>query len=156
MISVAKSSLTIAQLFRTSRDTIDACVVVGAALFWDTETYTELCKAATRGVSVRLLFPAPDSPWLDEYARKADTDDAVGFRRDLVRAGQRASRLVSGAAVRWYDAPGPCWFTIVDGKVAYRKSLDASRSETLVEEQRCLEVEHLHLVFDQLWELSLQ
>jgi hypothetical protein len=138
---------------KSARRTIDACVVVGGDLFNVPEVSEALRAASERGVDIRLLFPWHNSPWLgDMVARVHATTNYAAFVR---MASDKAAAMLPRAELRWYDAPGPCWFVTVDGSTMFTKPFDVSRQTFPVEEDRPEQIEHYCRLFDQIWELSL-
>ncbi len=137
-----------------ARQSIEACVVFGGTLFSDADVLAAIASAAGRGVVVRSLFPSPRSRWLHVFAtdrgqRPAEYNRIVGHQR------LRVAEALPSAEVRWYDAPGPCWFTLIDRTVLYTKPFGIRRALP-VAESRSDYIAHFGVTFDQLWERSLE
>lgn len=138
---------------KSARRSIDACVVVGGDLFSVTETSAALQDASRRGVQVRLLFPWHGSSWLGRLAAEAHA--STNYAKYVRRASDVAAMTLPDAEMRWYDAPGPCWFVRVDDSTLFTKPFDAVRPTYPVEEDRAPQIVHFGELFQQLWDLSI-
>jgi hypothetical protein len=136
-----------------AHNSIEACVVIGGALLFEKASFNALRSAVERGVAVRLLFPSPRSQWLHSLVTEVRGDIAA-YAKHVVEAAQLAAAGLPTAAVRWYEAPGPCWFTLVDRSVLFTKPFDMARPTIPAPESREAHIEHFGLLFDQLWERS--
>jgi len=137
-----------------ARQSIEACVVIGRTLFSDGEAFAAVAGAASRGVAVRSLFPSPRSPWLHTFAAAGGVDVAE-YNQVVARQRLRVAGAIRSAEIRWYDSPGPCWFTLIDRSVLYTKPFDATRRTLPVPENRPDYIEHFGFLFDQLWGRSV-
>jgi hypothetical protein len=136
-----------------ARSTIEACVVVGGDLFSDHEAMSSLTAQADRGTSIRVLFPMPASPWLHDLVG-AGPDGFRAYGGRVVQSAHSAGSVIGMSGLRWYDAPGPCWFVLIDRSVLFTKPFDVRRETVPVIESRQEHVEHFASVFDQLWSRS--
>lgn len=136
-----------------ARSTIEACVVVGGDLFSDYEVSSSLANLADRGIDVRVLFPLPNSPWLSNLVG-VGPDGLRAYTDRVVQSAQAAGSAVGMGGLRWYDAPGPCWFVLIDRSVLFTKPFDVRRTTVPVVEPRRKHVEHFVSIFDQLWSRS--
>lgn len=133
-----------------ARKSITACVVVGGSLFADPDSLRALRAATRRGVGVRLLFPSPHSAWLQSFARDAGHDPETYSERVAALAVRTAAALPD-AQVRRYEAPGPCWFVLIDDSVLFTKPFNAMRPTIPVRERLEPFIEHFRLLSEQLW-----
>jgi hypothetical protein len=137
-----------------ARSSVEACVVVGGHLFANADVMGALSFAARRGVAVRLLFPSARSRWLRELVN--DRMDVDWYHRRVVVAASAAGDTIPGAHIRWYESPGPCWFVMMDRSVLFTKSFEVARETIPVIQTREEHVEHFNILFDQLWDCSLE
>lgn len=133
---------------------IEACVVVGGSLLFDSRVSESLLYAAERGVLVRMLFPSPRTPWLHDLAARAGVNGELYARR-VVQSGRHVASAIPNASVRWYEAPGPCWFVLIDRTLLFTKPIDATRPTIPAPELNQAHIDHFGLVFEQLWERSV-
>jgi hypothetical protein len=134
---------------------VDACVVVGGSLFSDRAAFDALAEAADRDVRLRFLFPSPHSRWLESLVATT-YPDVLSYWRRVSKMARRASGALPKAEIRWYDAPGPCWFTLVDQSSLFTKPFSAAKLTIPAPETRPAHIEHFGLLFEQLWERSFR
>jgi hypothetical protein len=134
-----------------ARSSIEACVIVGGSLFFD--HIGALNSVSNRGIPLRFLFPSPRSKWLHSFAERSGIN-AAAYSKKIFEAEQRVARLFPSAELRWYEAPGPCWFTIIDRAILYTKPFSATRETIPAPENRAEFIEYYANLFDQLWERS--
>jgi hypothetical protein len=92
-------------------------LVGGTLLHTNRDAFIE---CATRGVAVRILYPARGSLWLKEYVQSAglSLDD---YLERIGTNAQLARRLVPGVSIRYHNNPIPAWFVLCDREVALTK-----------------------------------
>ena len=139
--------------FRRASRCIDASVVVGGSLFEDPAAYRELLNAGIRGVKVRLLFPSPRSRWLEAFTRDAQID-LSWYGHKILNHARGASQNVEGLELRWYEAPGPCWFVVIDNSSLFTKPITASDLTWPIQDHRPDSIAHFVQLFDQIWSVA--
>lgn len=107
-------------LLRT-RESIDACVVVGGLLI--SVNSQKFAGAAHRGVRIRLLFPVPQSDWLTPMVTAAG-GDREEYASRITGNADRAQALGPNVNIRWYGAPTTVWFAIFDGQIAAHMAIN--------------------------------
>jgi hypothetical protein len=150
-----KDDFALDDAVQSARKSIAACVIVGGSLFAESTSLSALRVASKRGVLVRLLFPSTRSTWLQSFAKDAGHDPASYCER-VGRLALRTTASLPGAYVRRYDAPGPCWFVLVDGAVLFTKPFNANRATVPVRERMESFITHYGMLFEQLWERAVE
>jgi len=141
---------SLAPALSSATQSIRACVVVGGSLFSDRAAFTALYDASVQGLEIQLLFPSPVSPWLQDFAAAAKIDPLV-YGRKVFSSREGAAAALPDAQVRWYDAPGPCWFVLIDDRALFTKPFSATHLTVPIEEIRPEHIEHFGIIFEQLW-----
>ena len=134
-------------------ESIEACVLIGGDLFARPSALKLLDRASQRKVPVKILFPSPSSRWLHGFAVSADVEPEYYARR-VVLASRRAASALPDCELRWYDAPGPCWFVLIDRSELYTKPFSLRLETVPYRETRQDVTEHFTRVFQQLWDRS--
>ena len=106
------------QTIAKATHSIEACVVVGGDIFGFRDIDFALGRAIERGVKFRVLFPSPKSSWMKSFTEKGNIPVEV-YSEGVFRNVDSVSRL--GGMARWYSAPGPCWFILIDQRLLYTK-----------------------------------
>lgn len=147
------SSLAFDTGISLARASIDSCVVMGGSLLAE-PVHKSLQDALDRGVTMRIMFPLPTSNWLGSLVLEA-RGDPVGYGRQVVATAQRVEAAFPGTLIRWYDAPGPCWFSLIDRSALYTKPFDMRRVGIPIADLREPQIEHYGRLFEQLWRNSI-
>lgn len=131
-----------------ARHSIECCVVSGGNLFSDPDAYKALCGAGERGVDVRVLFPSVHSAWLRDLSWPSNLRPEV-HPKIISDASEKVKSL--GGKIRLYDAPGPCWFILIDREILYTKPLSISHISAPIQEDREHFINHFSSLYDELW-----